>query len=281
MQEKGRLLAKQGALHLEQARLVDERARLDRALADVAAAQRDAERSLARLDALAAAGGPGVWRDWGNRFGGGLPEHVLMKVAETLVAQSEAVWAAQLKKDLPHLTEERIQEEMERRKRKGNCPLFVFARVCKPWRKAQLKVGGPLRTRVKSDVLLPGSVALAKWALAEGCPRELEYGNMAHAAAQYGHAELVKWLCGEGGFAVDEGVMANAACSGNLEILQWLRGEGCPWNSGTCAMAVITGHVEVLRWARENGCPWDTYIQNDAAAELGYTDDLGNLHRGW
>ena len=281
LQEKGRLLAKQGALHLEQARLVDERARLDRALADVAAAQRDAERSLARLDALAAAGGPGVWRDWGNRFGGGLPEHVLMKVAETLVAQSEAVWAAQLKKDLPHLTEERIQEEMERRKRKGNCPLFVFARVCKPWRKAQLKVGGPLRTRVKSDVLLPGSVALAKWALAEGCPRELEYGNMAHAAAQYGHAELVKWLCGEGGFAVDEGVMANAACSGNLEILQWLRGEGCPWNSGTCAMAVITGHVEVLRWARENGCPWDTYIQNDAAAELGYTDDLGNLHRGW
>ena len=280
LQEKGRLLAKQGALHLEQARLVDERARLDRALADVAAAQRDAERSLARLDALAAAGGPGVWRDWGNRFGGGLPEHVLMKVAETLVAQSEAVWAAQLKKDLPHLTEERIQEEMERRKRKGNCPLFVFARVCKPWRKAQLKVGGPLRTRVDSDVILPGSVALAKWALAEGCPRQGEYnwvGTMAHHAAKYGHLELVKWLCGEGGFAMDEEVMSWAAGSGNLELIQWLRAEGCRWNFYTCFGAVQQGHVEVLRWARENGCPWGPYIRDKADVELGYTDDFGNL----
>ena len=34
----------------------------------------------------------------------------------------------------------------------------------------QPKVGGPLRSRVKSDVLLPGRVELAKWALAEGCP---------------------------------------------------------------------------------------------------------------
>ena len=82
----------------------------------------------------------------------------------------------------------------------------MFARVCKPWRKAQLKVGGPLRTRVKSDVLLPGRVALAKWALAEGCPRKNgNVLNMAHRAAQYGHLELVQWLCGEGGFAMDEG----------------------------------------------------------------------------
>ena len=56
---------------------------------------------------------------------------------------------------------------MEDRERDGNC-LFVFARVCKGWRKAQVKVGGPLRTRVASDVLLPGRVALAKWALAGG-----------------------------------------------------------------------------------------------------------------
>ena len=60
-------------------------------------------------------------------------------------------------------------------KRDGNC-LFVFARVCKAWRKAQLKVGGRLRTRVLSDVILPGQVALVKWALADGCPREDEDG---------------------------------------------------------------------------------------------------------
>ena len=166
---------------------------------------------------------------------------------------------------------------MAKRKREGNC-LFVFARVCKGWRKAQLKVGGPLRTRVMSDVILPGSVALAKWALAEGCPRKAGRGfDMAYFAARYGHLELVKWLCGEGGFAMDERVMEGAACSGNLELVQWLRGEGCPWDNGTCKWAVNKGHVEVLRWARENGCPWGAATRDRAAAELGYTDDFGNL----
>ena len=160
------------------------------------------------------------------------------------------------------------------RKSDGNC-LFVFARVCKGWRKAQLKVGGRLRTRVRSDVLLPGSVALAKWALAGGCPRVDGDGDtMAKVAARYGQAELVKWLCGEGGFAMDEMVMSMAAI--NLELVQWLRGEGCPWDYWTCYHAVDKGHAEMLRWARENGCPWDAEIR-DLAAELGYTDDLGNL----
>merc|ERR1719198_2436420 len=133
--------------------------------------------------------------------------------------------------------------------RKGHdIPLFVFARVCKEWRKAQLKVGGRLLTRVKSDVILPGSVALAKWALAEGCPRDDGPGNrIAGAAARHGHLELVKWLCGEGGFTIDRNVMNEAAVSGNLKLVRWLRGEGCPWYL-TCYCAVNQGHVETLRW---------------------------------
>ena len=35
--------------------------------------------------------------------------------------------------------------------------------------------------------------------------------------------------------------------------------------------------MEVLRWARKNGCPWDASTWYVAAADLGYTDDLGNL----
>ena len=100
---------------------------------------------------------------------------------------------------------------------------------------------------------------------------------MAEVAARYGQAELVRWLCGEGGFAMDEGVMGWAASSGNLELVQWLRGEGCQWYSSTCLFAVDKGHVEVLRWARENGCPWRVWDRDRAAAKLGYTDDLGNL----
>ena len=129
--------------------------------------------------------------------------------------------------------------------------------------------------------MMPGRVALAKWALAEGCPRddgdEEAPWTMAHPAAQYGHTELVKWLCGEGGFAMDEYVMRCAVTSGNLQLVQWLRGEGCPWDSLTCYDAVNKGHVEVLRWARENGCPWTAEDRDKAAAELGYTDDFGHL----
>ena len=96
----------------------------------------------------------------------------------------------------------------------------------------------------------------------------------------------MQWLCGEGGFAMDERVMLNAALGGNLELVQWLRGEGCPWDTFACAHAswrsqVAPGghrsHLEILRWLRANGCPWNAGTRDLAAAMLGYTDDFGNL----
>ena len=225
----------------------------------MAGEDQDPEVSGPTVAAAAAGVAPEEWRDWA----GGLPAEVLEKVAGKVVAQAEAAFL----KTLRYLSEAAIQEETAMRE-DGNC-LFIFARLCKPWRKAQLKVGGPLRTRVDLDVVAPGSVALAKWALAEGCPREDEFGNMAHEAARYGHLELVKWLCGEKGFAIDGWVMMEAAWSGNLELVQFLRGEGCPRTYNTCRRAVDGGHVEVLRWARENGCQWGTATRDRAAAELG------------
>ena len=100
---------------------------------------------------------------------------------------------------------------------------------------------------------------------------------MAKDAAQHGHMELVRWLIQEQGFTMDVNVMAVAARSGNLELVRWLRGEGCDWDWHTCELAVRGGHVEVLRWARGNGCPWTAFDRDQAAAKLGYTDDLGNL----
>ena len=80
--------------------------------------------------------------------------------------------------------------------------------VCKPWRKAQLKVGGRLRTRMDLEVAMPGGLALAKWALAEGCPREKGNGvTMASAAAHFGHMVLVQWLIEEQGFAMDRNMI--------------------------------------------------------------------------
>ena len=218
------------------------------------------------------------WRDWA----GGVPQEVLAMIGEALVAQKEAAWAARLTRN--NYNEGYINERLEERKSEGRC-LYVFARVCKEWRKAQLKVGGPLRTRVYSDVILPGRAELVEWALAEGCPREGDgyYTTMAHYAAEYGHLELVQSLCGEEGaswgfarFAMDENVMMHAARSGNLELVKWLRANGCPWDAHACHVAVRRGHVRVLRWARENGCKWTAATRDRAAGKLGYTDDLGN-----
>ena len=73
-------------------------------------------------------------------------------------------------------------------------------------------------------MIMPGRVALVKWA-PEGCPRDdgdqEDLFNMAHAAAEQGHLELVVWLLGEGGFEMDELVMEHAAWSGNEELKQW------------------------------------------------------------
>ena len=150
-------------------------AALEMELAETRAELADAKRQLNLA--------PGGVRDWA----GGLPEDVLGKVAGKVVAQTEAAWAAYLKGVLGW-SEEDMQERLPKMKREGNC-LFVFARVCREWRKAQVKVGGPLRTRVDLDVLLPGRVALAKWALAEGCPRDDGHNTMVTYTVKYGHLE--------------------------------------------------------------------------------------------
>ena len=226
------------------------------------------------------------WRDWA----GGLPADVLEKVAGTLVAQNEAEREAELEADWE--TESVIEYELQRRQDNGNC-LFPFAMVCTNWRKAQLKVGRKLCTRYLTDVLgcdKPGRVAMVKWALAMGCPRENGYGiTMAHHAARYGHSELVKWLCGEGGFAMDAQLMSCATESMNLELMKWLRGEGCPWYSPSVCQSIANhacfkgcrdSSLAVLRWARENGALWKAAAR-DQARRLGYTDDFGNLVDDW
>ena len=93
-------------------------------------------------------------------------------------------------------------------------------------------------------------------------------------AAFHGQLKLVQWLCGEGGFAKNELVMANAAGSGNLGLVQWLWHKGCPWDFQTCECAVWMGKVEILSYIRENGCRWEPWIRDEAAAKLGYTDDF-------
>ena len=193
---------------------------------------------VAEMQALApGAPPPEERRDWA----GGLPDEVLAQVAEKIVAsRAEAMWAEKRTTERLnnlellllqlHKLEDQIHSstsfaELVERHNQARADtiqdadvgaakmrffdhnkdsLFPFAMVCKAWRKAQLKVGGPLLTRVESDLIAPGRAALVKWALAEGCPRDDGGGStLAWVAAWYGHVELVEWLYGEGGFAMD------------------------------------------------------------------------------
>ena len=237
----------------------------------------EAKRQLALHRALQVAKQDPAWRDWA----GGLPAEVLAKVAEAVVAQNEAGWAAHLK--VLDCSDQYIQGKMAKRKRDGNC-LFVFARVCKEWRKAQLEVGGPLRTRVESDVIVPGRVALAKWALAEGCPGKkptdpYDYRTLANYAAWHGHLELVQWLIEKRLFEMNGSVMRSAIISGNLKLVQWLRGMGCEWydyagEDDLIALAAREGHLELLQWLihlhPEHGLPLDDVLEN--AAKYGHLE---------
>ena len=162
----------------------------------------------------------------------------------------------------------------------------------------QPKVGGPLRSRVKSDVLLPGRVELAKWALAEGGPWR-ESGaltcltaTMASKAARCGHLELTQWLVKEHQakypalwppkmpiFSYLAGrVIIEAAAGGNVELVEWLLAEGIGQDicrdqaTVMCAAAAEHGHLEVLRWARENG-----YLSRDRSAVCAQAAHGGHL----
>ena len=190
---------------------------------------------VAEMQALAPGATPMEERpDWA----GGLPIDVLAKIAETVVAQK----AGSAVPDFIELGSNEYGDLLQympvKLKRQGSS-LFPFAMVCKGWRKAQLKVGVPLRTRVSSDVIPPGRVELVKWALAEGCPREGRlmqlsearipaYGptvwdNLTMFAAGYGHLKLLQWLVQDMGFPVDLSATLNAQFRGHQEVLQWLQ----------------------------------------------------------
>ena len=118
-----------------------------------------------------------------------------------------------------------------------------------------------------------GELEILQWLRAEGCPWDV---GTSRVAAGHGRLEMLRWAR-ENGCPWDAHTCKFAAAGGHLEVLQWLRANGCPWDWHTCYEAVHRGHVEVLRWARENGGEWFADIRDRAAAELGYTDDFGNV----
>ena len=240
------------------------------------------QKQLARVRAVKAAGGTKVWRDWGSKYGEGLPEKVMEKIARKVSAGEDADCVSSLRRMC--YSEPGVRLGLEKRKAKGHS-LFGFAMVCKGWRKVQLKVGGGLFTSTR-DIVWKGRPRLVEWALAEGCPVEDQERSrttipgpndfawtIQDCAASAGRLDLLKWLCAEKGYERYRRrcsrLMRFAANSGQVAIVKWLREAGCPWDERLCYESARRGHLELLQHARQHGCPWDAWTAA-VAAEAGH-----------
>ena len=112
--------------------------------------------------------------------------------------------------------------------------LLAFAMACKPFRAAQVQLGGQLRTRIgglmrheREDV----GLGLVLWAVREaGCPTV---------------EATPKWSFGPS--CTPMTLTAVAALWGNLPALKRLHEEGFEWNEQTPAAAAETGQLDVLQ----------------------------------
>ena len=261
-----------------------ELAAVERQLAALGAHRAGLMSRLARTRAVAMADSPEAWRDWGNAFGEGLPGEVLALVAEKLDASHDA--------DYTRILARRPWRHALPPPRAGTAQnLFLFALVCKGWRKVQRDVAAqsspaaPLRTRA-INVLASGSTSLVEWALAAGCPTENAGDNArqrpstaVEVSAALG-AEVVLRHLVDRGFSMDTRINSGHSGFGSLgwwaamggendataiRLLRFLKAKGQGWKTATCAAAAGAGKLEVLRWLRAEGCPWDSRTCLEAA----------------
>lgn len=123
------------------------------------------------------------------------------------------------------------------------CQGYPTRLVCRAWAKYP---------NVTTTACCMTSLSLANWALADGCP----IGRHAmHHLAHTGQPELLYWGVSHGG-KIDNEVIEDVACSGNLELLKSLVTQGHKMSFIVALNAYRRHHNEMLAWALSNGCEW-------------------------
>ena len=137
-------------------------------------------------------------------------------------------------------------------------PTFVRSVALLRWARAN---GCPWDERTYAAVAAGGNLEVLQWARANDCPWD---EDTCMFAARGGHLDILKWAR-KIGCPWDEETCTAAAKHGSVALLRWARENGCLWDERTCAAVAASGNLEVLKWARENGCPWDSWTCESAA----------------
>ena len=260
--------------------------------------------------APAGGGDPEAWRDWG-----GLPSPLLAKVAEKVGAAERSAFAACLRP--LGWSEEQIRAKVASRYGAGRVhAAYAFAATCKGWRKAargllraEAPEQAPWLMTYAADLVDKGSVALVRWALAMGCPRESgrkrapdELWSLPEMAADAGHLQVLQWLlAADGGFRGYDGAKRGArnrrqrlvwcaAFGGHLEVVRWLcEARGFAPGDEALGAAARGGRIEILKylvhdcrlkldWSEAGALACARAAGNDQLAALRWLRHAGPTH---
>lgn len=100
-----------------------------------------------------------------------------------------------------------------------------------------------------------GHLECLRYARDNGCDWD---ERTAVAAATHGHHETLAYILADTPLPFcGDGLVEQAARTGDLCTLDTLRLAGYPWDSRLCAVAAAHGQVNVLMWAARTNCAWD------------------------
>jgi len=106
------------------------------------------------------------------------------------------------------------------------------------------------------DAADKAALEMLQWMRRDGCPDPFP-GLTTITAAKHNRRDVLEWLLRDHGhdYRLDAEVAQAAAQGGHLELLQWLRSRGCPWDFRAVQFAAYPKNLHVLRWMAANGAP--------------------------
>jgi hypothetical protein len=127
--------------------------------------------------------------------------------------------------------------------------------------------GCPWDLEATNIAVYNGHLDVADWTLSQGRPlvadlrwdgvRYETWGFLTDEPARRGRIDVLEWLHARG-FPADQRAFVRAAKGGHLDVVDWLHQHNPSlWNADLCCALAERGLLEALQHVRAKGCPWD------------------------